>query len=905
MKKLTAAMLLLSTVALAQTKIDIPYAKFTLPNGLTVLVHEDHKAPIVAVNTWYHVGSKNERRGKTGFAHLYEHLMFGGSENLKGSFTQALQRIGATTLNGTTNEDRTNYFENVPTNALDYTLFLESDRMGHFIQSFDKATLDVQRGVVQNEKRQGLNEPYGQAWEMIPSATFPAGHPYSWSVIGAMEDLNAASLDDVKEWFSTYYGPSNTVLVLAGDIDLKTAREKVTKYYGDIPAGRPLARPGTWVAKMSGTHRETLEDRVPEARILKFWNTPGLGSADADYLDLVSNILAKSKISRLYQRLVYTDQTATAVDSWMDAREIAGQFAIDVMVAPGKDPKAVEAAIDDELAKLLKEGPTAAELQRVQTQFTANFLRSAEMIGGFGGKSDLLALGQILTGDPAYLFETSLPRHQTATPALIKDFANRWLADGQYVLTVLPFSDHTSAPPVERKTPPAISGTVEAKPANIQRATLKNGTKVILAERHELPLVSITLTVDAGYAADSLAIPGTASLTSKMLSFGTKTLSTLALDEQIESLGAQILAYSTTDSSEVQLSALKDKLDPSLALFADVALHPAFPAADFAKVQRQHIASIQEEKSSPMMLGLRVLPPLLFGANHAYSVPFTGSGSEESAAKITTADLQRFHSTWYRPNNATLIVVGDITMGEILPKLETAFTGWAPAPAPKKNIAPVQLKSGARVYLIDRPGSEQSVILSGLIAPPQASAAALAGSVADTVLGGNFSSRLNMNIREDKHYSYGVGSFIPSSRGQRPYFFFAPVQTDKTRESLMEVSKELQDIVKARPVTAQELQDAKSNMTLKLPGTRATTVQLANTLAENVRSGLPDDYFDNYAKDVMALKLADVDDAARTLIQPDKLVWVIVGDRSKIEAGIRSLNLGPLQILDANGNPVK
>ncbi|HXE82447.1 MAG TPA: pitrilysin family protein, partial [Gemmatimonadales bacterium] len=295
----------------AQAAVTIPYQKFVLKNGLTLLVHEDHKAPIVAVNIWYHVGSKNERPGRTGFAHLFEHLMFNGSEHFNTDYFQALEPLGATDLNGTTNEDRTNYFQNVPTSALDVVLWMESDRMGHLVGVIDQGRLDEQRGVVQNEKRQGENEPYGKVDLLMTEGTYPAGHPYSWSVIGSMEDLNAAKLDDVKEWFKTYYGPNNAVIVLAGDITPDVARQKVEQYFGDIPAGPPIAKQDTWIARRSGTHREVMQDRVPQGRIYKEWNIPEFGSADADYLDMVTDVLAQGKTSRLYKRLVYDAQIAT------------------------------------------------------------------------------------------------------------------------------------------------------------------------------------------------------------------------------------------------------------------------------------------------------------------------------------------------------------------------------------------------------------------------------------------------------------------------------------------------------------------------------------------------------------------------------------------------------------------
>src|SRR5271163_2137812 len=392
--KLAAALFMVTcwTMAFAQVAtVDVAYRKFVLKNGLILIVHEDHKAPIVAINTWYHVGSKNEKLGKTGFAHLFEHLMFGGSEHSPGRYIDAMEKIGATDLNGTTNNDRTNYFENVPTSALDYTLWMESDRMGFLLGSLDQKTLDLQRGVVQNEKRQGENQPYSVAFQLITQNTYPAGHPYSWTVIGDMADLNAASMDDVKDWFKTYYGPSNVTIVLAGDIDVKTAKEKVEKYFGNIPPGPPVAHQEVWVAKMTGTHRQIVQDRVPQARIYKVWNIPEYGSADADYLNLVSDVLSLGKSSRFYKRLVYDDQIATNANAFVAVNEIAGQFRIQASAKPGGNLAQVEKALDEELARFLKDGPTADELARAKAQHEASFVRGIERIGGFGGKSDRLA----------------------------------------------------------------------------------------------------------------------------------------------------------------------------------------------------------------------------------------------------------------------------------------------------------------------------------------------------------------------------------------------------------------------------------------------------------------------------------------------------------------------------------
>ncbi len=884
--------------------VDIPYQQFTLPNGLTVLVHEDHKTPIVAVNTWYHVGSKNEAAGKTGFAHLFEHIMFGGSENFHGTYIQAMEKIGATDLNGTTENDRTNYFENVPTSALDFTLWIESDRMGHLLNALDKKVLDLQRGVVQNEKRQGENQPYGITDILIPENTYPAGHPYSWSVIGSMDDLNAASLADVKEWFRTYYGPSNAVLALAGDIDLKTAKEKVTKYYGDIPSGPPVAHQEVWIAKMTGTHRQIVGDRVPQARIYKIWNVPEYGAADSDYLTVASRILAQGKSSRLYKRLVYQDQIATGVEVYNEPNEIGGQFGAEVTVRPGMDPAKVEQVLDEELARFRTEGPTAEELQRVKTQYAAGLVRGIERIGGFGGKSDLLARGMTFTHNPEQ-YKITYARISAATNAQVKDACARWLSDGVYVLTVLPFPDYKTLTSADDRTKqPELSATPELKLPRLEHATLKNGLKVVLAQRHDVPIVNFALQVNAGYAADQTALPGMMSMTTSLLDAGTKTRKATEISDQLADLGAQLNANSTFDTTTVSLSALKTNLDPSLAIFADVVLHPEFPEAEFTRVQKERLAAIQREEATPQAMALRVFPALIYGSGHAYSDPYTGSGTLVSVKKMTREDLVKLHHEWFHPNNATLIVTGDTTLAEITPKLDRLFEDWKGGSAPVKNIAPVKVADKSHVYLIDKPGALQSVLLVAQVAPPKSDPRDISIATVNTILGGEFGARLNMNLREDKHWSYGVQSIMLENRGPSAFVTFAPVQTDKTKESLVEINKELHDVVAARPITEAELDRTKLNETLKVPGEFETLGSLSGSIGQIVRFGLPDDYFETYSGKVRALNTASVEDVAKSVLRPDDMVWVVVGDRAKIEAGVRSLNLGALSVIDSEGHEV-
>ncbi len=877
---------------------DIPYTKFVLNNGLTVLVHEDHKAPIVAVNTWYHVGSKNEQQGKTGFAHLFEHLMFSGSENFNYTYINAMERIGATDLNGTTNNDRTNYFENVPTSMLDYVLFAESDRMGHLLGVLDQKKLDLQRGVVQNEKRQGEDQPYGVTRQLLTENTYPPGHPYSWTVIGSMKDLDAASISDVQEWFKTYYGPNNVTLVIAGDITPEVARQKVEKYYGEIPPGPPIAKHEVWVAKRTGTHRGWVQDRVPQARLYRLWNVPQVGSPEEALLDLAAQVLGSGKTSRLYKRLVYKDQTATSATASDGNNEIAGTFSIVFTAKPDADLK------KEELRIFLENGPTASELQIAKTQILGTYARIVERIGGFGGKSDLLARCQTFEGDPG-CYKQYLQQVQAATPASVRKAANDWLSDGDYVLEVHPYpTTLKSAAKLDRSKEPAAGSAMSLSLPPMQKATLSNGLKIVLAERHTAPVVSFSLLVASGYAADPPDAPGTASFAQRMLEEGTPTRDSLKIGEELESLSANFSAGANLDWATVTLNTLKINMDNALNIYGDLILHPAFPQKEFERLQKDRLAAIKREKVTPQTMALRVVPGLLYGKGHPYALPFTGTGTEASVSKLTREDLARFHDTWFKPNNATLLIVGDTALAEIKPRLERLFASWKPGDVPKKTVPQVRQPEKNVVYLLDRPGSGQSVIFGAQLAPPQNDPDAIPLDLVNDVFGGTFSSRINMNLREDKHWSYGVFSFLPSALGQRPYLSLSPVQTDKTKESLAELVKEYNNVAGGKPISAEELKDAQTNETLGLPGNFETVQQLAGAYSNILEYNLPEDYYNTFTQKALQLTPDGANAMAKRFIQPDHLIWVVVGDMSKVEAGIRSLNLGDVRKIDADGNPV-
>lgn len=886
--------------------INIPYDKFTLDNGLTVVVHEDRKAPIVAVSIWYHVGSKNEPAGKTGFAHLFEHLMFNGSEHYDGEYFEPFENVGATGMNGTTWFDRTNYFETVPTPALEMALWMESDRMGHLLGAVTQEKLDNQIGVVQNEKRQGDNRPYGKTEYRILEALFPPGHPYRHSTIGSMEDLSAASLETVQQWFKDYYGAANTVLVLAGDIDVVQARALTEKYFGDIDAGPPVTRMKAAIPTHLSDTYEVMYDRVPQARVFHNWVAPGRTTRAAAEMELVASILGSGKNSRLYQALIYDQQLAVDASSSLQGQELVSMFDIDVTLQSDASMDRVNAIIERELQNFIDAGPTPEELQRVQTRINARVVRGLEQIGGFGGKAVTLAQSELYADDPGF-WKTRLEWINGATPESVRATAAEWLSRGRYKLEVYPFADFTTSESSVDRTAglPPVGAMPDLVFPDIERAELENGLKVVLATRNAVPVVNISLQFDAGYAADSFGTLGAASFAMAMLDEGTATRDALQIAAEAESLGAFISTDSDLDTSMAYLSALKSQLQPSLDLFSEIVKEPAFPDEELVRLRKRWIAGIGQEKNEPVQLALRTLPLLMYGDDHAYGIPFTGSGTEASINALTRDELVSWHQTWIRPSNGTLFVVGDTTMEEILPLLNQYFGAWKEnrMAVPEKNIAEVAMREGA-VYLIDKPGAPQSLILAGHVAPATGVDNNIDILTMNDVIGGSFTARVNMNLREDKGWAYGAYTFMQDARGQRPWLAYAPVQTDKTADSIKELKREMDEFLNSSPARQDELDKSVRNNVNSLPGQFETAGAVLDALLSNDRFGRPDDYVSSLKSRYEAVDLAAVRAAAAQVIHPDNLIWLIVGDLEQIEQQIRDLGLGVVQIIDEDGKAI-
>ena len=617
--------------------VDIPYEAFTLDNGLRVIVHEDRKAPVVAVSVWYRVGSKHEPKGKTGFAHLFEHLMFNGSENAPGDFFEPLQQVGATDSNGTTNVDRTNYFETVPTGALDRALFLESDRMGHLLGAVTQEKLDNQRGVVQNEKRQGDNNPYGLLRYEIFENLFPTGHPYHHSTIGSMADLNSASLDDVKKWFSDNYGPNNAVLVLAGDVDVATAKAKVQEWFGDIPRGPAITAPQTTVPTLPAPLAKEVKDLIPTPRIYRMWAIPGLNDADGVPLQMATAVLGGLSSSRLDNAMVRTDPVAVSVAAFAQTFEDAGILIIQADVKPGTDVATVGKKLDEEIAKFLATGPTADELQRAAASYLGGTIAGLESVGGFGGKAVTLAEGALYSNDPGY-YKVELDRMAKSTPEQVTAVARKWMSRPAFSLTYTP-GERTeggenrggavtagkvteavapdrywnpalgdigpdtgigaAASIADRSQLPAVADLTALDFPAIERTKLKNGVEVVFARRTTVPTVNVAVSFDAGYAADPHSALGTQSLMLSLMDEGTTNLNSIAFAEAKERLGAQIDATANADETVFSLFALKPNLGASLSLLADYIRNPAFDAKELERVRAQQLNRLKAELNNP------------------------------------------------------------------------------------------------------------------------------------------------------------------------------------------------------------------------------------------------------------------------------------------------------------------
>ncbi|HEX8632931.1 MAG TPA: pitrilysin family protein [Pyrinomonadaceae bacterium] len=957
----------------------IKFTEFRLANGLRVILHEDHSTPIVGVNLWYHVGSKNEVPGKTGFAHLFEHMMFQGSKNYDDDYFKPIQEAGGN-LNGSTNPDRTNYWEVVPSNFLELALFMEADRLGGLLDVLNEAKLANQREVVKNEKRQNYdNRPYGLVGAKINETLYPKTHPYHWLTIGSLDDLSAASLEDVKNFFRRYYTPNNATLTIAGDFTPAEARRLVEKYFAPIPRGPEPTPVPMQMATISELKRINMEDRVALPRVYTVWPVPPQYTPDEAALDSLAAILGGGKSSRLYKTLVYERQIAQDVSAFNNSAEIAGQFQIVATAKPGKTLVELESAVNEEIERIKQTPPTPEEIERAYNAREASFIYSLQTVGGFGGKNDQLNQYATYLNRPDY-FNEDLARYRRVSAEDVKRVANQYLTDKRLIVNVSPRARGVStgepvpeSPSKAVATPsPQTAGAAQsgaaattsesaqtatkaaaaatapagaappttaapargepAKPANakrdpqqaaasaavlpkpgaeprlvlpkVERHRLSNGLEVFLVRHSELPVVNMNLIIKSGASSDPENLPGAASLTADLLDEGTKTRNALDISNALAGLGARMSVGADWDSTTADLTTLTRHLDRALEVYADVILNPAFPEADLKRLRGSRLATLQQQRDNANAIAGLVYSSILYGNKHPYGRPLFGN--EASLIALSEPDVRRFYETYYRPNNAALIVAGDVTAATLMPKLERAFSAWKPGRVPAADVSmtpPARERAG--IYLVDKPGAAQSVIQIGQVGVARSTPDYFPLLVLNSMLGGQFVSRINLNLREDKGYTYGARSSFEYRRGAGPFAASGGVFTNVTKESVGEFLKELRGIRGEIPVTESELEYAKQGILRGFPRSFETPSQIADRLSALVLYNLPDDYFNNYNARVRAVSLADITRVANRYLDPSRMAILVVGDRKAVEPGLRSLGIGDsITLLDPEGRPV-
>ncbi len=888
----------------------LTFEKYTLPNGLQVILHVDRKLPMVHVNSWYHVGSKNERAGRTGFAHLFEHMMFEGSKNANVKYLSFIEKAGANLaeggVNGTTSEDRTNYFETVPSGSLEYVLWLESDRLATLTDVLTQAKLDNERNIVKNERRQSLeNRPYGRAFTLLNENLFPAGHPYAHSVIGSQEDLTAASVDDVKQFFQTYYTPNNLTLAVTGDFDPAEAKRLVAKYYGPIPPGPPLDRPKVLIPTLGSERVIEVNDHVPQERVYVAWPTPAFFEQGDAELDLASAILSDGLSSRLEKTLVYDKQLCSNVAAFQQSYEIAGMFLTMATARPGASLPAIEKSLTEEIAKLATEGPTEQELARAKAKWELQYLSGLERIGGFGGQADVLNQYNTYFGDPDK-FAEDVNRHRLVTIASLKAATNKWLNTQNRLLVRFhpeKVAPQTSTVTLDRSKPPALGQDVAFQVPEVKTTKLDNGIDVFVVERKDLPKVNVTIASRAGSVADPQDLPGLASLAATAMLRGTKTRTALDIDNSLGDLGTGIGSMAYREYAMVAVDVLKANLGPAMTVMADVVRNPNFPADEVEREKKKALDRLAQAENDPSSIARRVAPMLAFGRNHPYGHPV--NGFRASLRKITPAELMRFHETYWRPGSSAIIFAGDISLAEAASASKQFLGAWTGGAAPAVTIGPPEPIGPGKVYIVHKPDAAQTELSMVLPGAPRSSPDYYAFTLADTVWGGSAGSRLNMNLREDKGYSYGVGSGPQFYSRYGSWMARGGVQTDKTKESVVEFEKELRFIAGEKPVSDKELASAKETLLRGYAQQFESLSRVSGEVAQLWSLSLPTSEMQREPAELEKVTLNAVNSVAEKYGTPSKASLLLVGDTSKIESGVKSLNIGEMVTLDPEGKPIE
>ena len=899
----------------AQKLPTINVKEFKLKNGLRVLLHSDRSTPIVTVGTWYHVGSKNETPGRTGFAHLFEHMMFQGSGNYDSDYFTPLQEAGGS-INGTTNPDRTWYFETMPSNFLELALFMEADRLANLLPAMTQEKLDNQRDVVKNERRQRVdNQPYGASFEKIGEIMYPKPHPYNWTTIGSLEDLQAASMEDVKAFFRQYYTPNNTIVVVSGDFSEGEAKKWIDKYFGPIPKGAEITRPNPAQPMMDKAIRTSVDDPLaPFPRRYMVWHSVRQYHQDEAALDILSNILSSGRGSRLQSNLLYGKEMVSSVFGFNNASEIAGLFQIQATARPGKSLDDIEKEIVAEIDKIKREPPTEAEMSRAKNSIEAQTIFGLQTILGKAGQ---LTSYTGYVGKPNY-FQADLDRYAKVTAADVTRVANTYLTANNLVMTYNPQraagagSTRAANAPTSVKSEKKDQAKIDAQAAKlpkggpdprlslppIEKTKLSNGLEVWMVEQRELPVIAMNLVLKTGQVNEPDGKTGVAGMTTSLIDDGTKKRSALEIANELQSIGANMGAGGSYDATNVSMQTLTKNIDKALDIFADVIQNPTFPDKEFESLRARQMIGLRVQKSNPNAISNTVYNKVLYG-NH----PYGRDNTEATLKAISRDDVVSYYASTFKPNNGVMIVVGDYDRKTMKSKLEAAFSGWNPGEVAAKSLPPTAQLNSTGIYIVDRPNSAQSVVSVGQVGIDRANPDYFPVVMMNSILGGAITSRISMNLREGKGYTYGAGSGFQFRRGPGPFRAGGDMQTAVTKESVWELMKELKGIRGDIPITQKELDYNKQSLIRRFPSGFETVGAMSNQLANLVVYGLADTYFNDYIGKVNAVTIDDVNRVANKYLDPSRMAIVIVGDRKVIEPGLKELGM-PITILDSDGNVI-
>ena len=899
---------------------DLPrvnFEKYTLPNGLQVILHVDRKLPVVHVNHWFHVGSKVELPGRTGFAHLFEHLMFEGSEHAPEGYFKYIEQAGGNLreggVNGTTSNDRTNYFATVPSGNLEYVLWLESDRIATLADALTEENFENQREVVRNERRQTTeNQPYGRWYELVNEHLYPAGHPYSWPVIGRHEDLEAATVDEVAEFFRTYYTPNNLSLVIAGDFDEAFARDRVEHFYGGLEPGPLLERRRRWVPSLPEGKIVEVTDRVPQSRVHMIWPAPERFDADETALDAAAGVLGDGLSSRLEKLLVYDRRLCTEVSVFNYAKEIAGLFGIIATVRPGCDGQEVEGLVAGQIAKLASGGPSRDEVERARTVWEYQYVSSLERIGGFGGKADRLNESNTYKADPGY-FHVEHDRFRNLTGSKISEAVERWLVSRHgLTLRYQPDTLPKAAGPesaraagdgaLDRSMVPALGSDTPFQTPEVHEDRLDNGLEVLVVGQHDLPKVAVTLNVKTGGVHDPPDRCGMAQLMLQIMDKGTRGHGALDLDEALSRLGTVIGKSMYLESARLGMDVLTDKLTSAMALFADVARNPLFPEEELDRERHRHLDHLAQQASHPQSLAQRLCPGLVFGYDHPYGRPVQGYAS--SVSEMSRYEIARSYEENWRPDQSALVFVGDITRDQAMKLADQRFGSWKGDVRPAKEVPdPSPGRKTIRIWLVDRPGAPQTVVCQFIAAPSRDTPDYHALRLVDAIWGGGFQSRLNLNLREEKGYTYGVSTSLGLLGVSGYWKVQTSIQTDKTGEVVQELMNEMEDLGGGRPVSGEELEEARTGRIRGYAQRFESLRRIAGSIGGLWSSGRPMSDMRDAVENLRSVTLEEVRSAAGRYLDARRAGYLLVGDRSSIETQLADRGLPMPEILDPEAQP--